>query len=197
MWRLTYPLLCLAPSTKQPLRSRPILRPGFLCSDWNVPDSRTDLKWHAMVRLYNAFCVHAVLPRFKLSTSLPLPLRDYLHTLVKGATEEVGALLQDAVHHTALPTTRHAALRNTPYRPAPPLTGETNTARALCVCIAHDPVRVPHHIPPPPPAHHSGHRTPHCSPRNTPAHLLHIVYKVKCAQMCTQSKHMQLTPMRV
>ncbi len=55
-----------------------------------MPDSRTDLKWHAMVRLYNAFCVHAVLPRFKLSTSLPLPLRDYLHTLVKGATEEVG-----------------------------------------------------------------------------------------------------------
>ena len=58
-------------------------------SDWNVPDSRTDLKWHAMVRLYNAFCVHAVLPRFKLSTSLPPPLANYLHTLVKGATEEV------------------------------------------------------------------------------------------------------------
>ena len=77
-----------------------------LFADWNVPDTRTDLKWHAMVRLYNAFCVHAVLPRFKLSTSLPTVLRNYLHTLVKGATEEVRAVLCILLHEHPLTVPR-------------------------------------------------------------------------------------------
>jgi hypothetical protein len=57
-------------------------------TEWNVPASRSDLRWHAMIRLYNAFCRHVALPRFKLSASLPRPMALYLRSLVRGSTEE-------------------------------------------------------------------------------------------------------------
>ena len=53
-----------------------------------MPNSRPDLRWHAMIRLYNAFARHTALPRFKLSASLPRAMALYLRALVKGSTEE-------------------------------------------------------------------------------------------------------------